>query len=56
MKMPTKNTIETVKTVVIAVLVTAIIAFIGGMKFQAREHAQVQSAVNSAVALTDVKK
>jgi uncharacterized membrane protein YGL010W len=54
--MPTKNTVETVKTVVIAVLVTAIIAFVGGMKFQAREHAQVQNAVNSAVASIEVKK
>lgn len=56
MKMPTKNTVETVKTVTIAVLVTAIIAFIGGMKFQAREHAQVQGAVNSAVATLEAKK
>lgn len=54
--MPSKNAVETVKTVVIAVLVTAIIAFIGGMKFQAREHSQTQSAVNSAVAQIEVKK
>jgi hypothetical protein len=56
MKMLAKNTVETVKTVVIAVLVTAVIAFIGGMKFQAREHAQVQSAVNNAVASLEAKK
>lgn len=35
-----KQTVETVKTVLIAVLVTAIIAFVGGMKYQTREQAQ----------------
>lgn len=54
--MPSKNAIETVKTVVIAVLITAICAFVAGMKFQAREHTQVQTAVNSAVASLEAKK
>lgn len=48
MTMPKKQTVETVKTVVIAVLVTAIIAFVGGMRYHARETAQVKAAVIEA--------
>lgn len=48
MSKPSKQAIETVKTVAIAVLITAIVAFIGGMQFQSREHAQVQAAVQAS--------
>lgn len=50
MKLPNKNQRETIKTVVIAVLITAILAFVGGMKYQSREHQQVQSAVQAVQA------
>lgn len=45
----TKQTVETVKTIVIAVLVTGIIAFVGGMKYEAHNAQRVDSAVKSAV-------
>lgn len=51
MKMPTKQQREVIKTVTIAVLVTAIFAFVSGMKYQTREHAQVQNAVAQAIAV-----
>ena len=49
MTKPTKQTVETVKTVVIAVLVTGVIAFVAGMQFNARENAQAEARVQSAV-------
>lgn len=44
-----KQTVETVKTVVIAVLVTGAIAFVAGMQYNARENAQADARVNAAV-------
>lgn len=44
-----KQTVETVKTVVIAVLITGAIAFVGGMKFNASQNAQADARVNAAV-------
>jgi cell division protein FtsN len=43
-----KRGVETVKTVVIAVLITAIIAFIGGMHFANQRNAEVKQAVSAA--------
>lgn len=40
---PNPKTIETLKTVVIAVLVTGILAFVAGMKYQANTNSQVHS-------------
>lgn len=57
-----KGTVETIKTVVIAVLVTAVVAFIGGMQYAQRQEARVNNAVKSAQAqvatpvATEVKK
>lgn len=48
MSLPSKEAVETTKTVVIFVLITAIIAFVGGMRYQSREQAQVRSAVAEA--------
>lgn len=48
MTKPSKQSIETAKTVVIAVLITAIVAFVGGMKYHAHQTAQVRSAVIEA--------
>lgn len=45
----TKERVETLKTVTIAVLVTGIIAFIGGAKYQANQHNQVQVQAKSIV-------
>lgn len=45
---PSRNAIETVKTVVIAVLITGVVAFVGGMYFQGHLSAQVQAAVVEA--------
>ena len=46
-----KGTVETIKTVLIAVLVTAVIAFIGGMHFSNQRNAELQSAVKQAVSV-----
>lgn len=54
MKKPNKNTIETVKTIVISVLVTAIVAFVGGMKFQDHQQAMVNDAVKNVSSVTPV--
>lgn len=43
-----KNTVETLKTVVISVLVSAIIAFIGGMSYANQIANDKASAVNEA--------
>lgn len=44
---------EHYKDIVIAILVASVIAFIGGMHFSNRQHAQVEQAVTAA---TTVKK
>jgi Mn2+/Fe2+ NRAMP family transporter len=53
-----KGTIETVKTVIIAILVTAVIAFVGGMHFSNQRNAEMQGAVKAAQAsaTTEAKK
>lgn len=61
MKKLNSKTIETIKTVTIAVLITAIVAFIGGNVYANKQHDQLQSAVHNAVsnqsaAPADVKK
>ncbi len=58
MTKPNKNTIETIKTVVIAVLITAIVAFIGGMVYANKQHDVVDAAVQAAtpVAQPEAKK
>lgn len=43
-----KGTIETVKTVTIAILVTAVIAFVCGMHFSNQRNAEMQNAVKAA--------
>lgn len=44
-----KSTIETVKTVLISVLVTGILAFVGGMHYANAQHAKTTQAVQAAV-------
>ena len=44
-----KQTIETIKTVVIAVLVTMVVAFVCGMKYQAHNQAAIDNAVRVSV-------
>lgn len=52
-----KQTVETAKTVVIAVLITGIVAFIGGMKYAQHQEARVtQAAVTAVTAPVAVKK
>lgn len=47
-----KVNIETVKTILIAVLVTGMLAFIGGMRYQAHVNGQVKTeAKNIAMSL-----
>lgn len=46
----TKSRGEHAKDILIAVLVTAVIAFIGGMSFQSKQNAEVKNAVSAAVA------
>lgn len=48
MTKPSRGAVETVKTVLIAVLVTAIVAFVGGMHYQSGQNAKVMSAVTNA--------
>lgn len=45
-----KGTIETVKTVTIAVLVTAVIAFIGGNLYASKQHSRLESVRAQATA------
>lgn len=42
---------ETIKTVVIAVLITGIIAFVGGMVYQSKQITQVKAEAKSLVSL-----
>ena len=44
-----KQTIETIKTVVIAVLVTMVVAFVCGMKYQVHNQSAIDSAVKAAI-------
>lgn len=44
-----KTKIETVKTIVITILVTAIIAFAGGMQYQRMQHDQMKSEAAAIV-------
>ena len=43
MKKINKQAVETFKTVLIAILITAIVAFIAGANYQARVNAQVKT-------------
>ncbi len=52
---PSKTTIETIKTVIIAVLITGIIAFVGGMKYEAHNNQKVESAVKAVQATVAVE-
>lgn len=59
MSKPSKGTIETIKTVIISVLVTGIIAFIGGMQYAQHQQSVLETAVQTAVETpveTSVKK
>lgn len=53
MKLPhtQRSTIETIKTIVIAVLITAILAFVAGMKYQSHYTSQVKAEAKSIVSL-----
>lgn len=42
-----KPDLETIKTIVISVLVTAIIAFIGGINYQSHQQTMVNDAVKN---------
>jgi uncharacterized protein (UPF0333 family) len=56
MTKPSKQAIETVKTVVIAVLVTSIVAFVAGMRYQANVHSSTEAKVSQAVAQASPKE
>lgn len=44
------------KDIVIAILITAVIAFIGGMHFANKHNAEMQSAVKAATFSAEAKK
>lgn len=51
--------LEVFKTVLIAVMITSIVAFIGGMQFQAKQQARIEQAVQAltpSAEATPVKK
>lgn len=48
MNKPSKGTIETIKTVLIAVLITAIVAFIVGMHYANAQQSRVDNAVKQS--------
>lgn len=52
---PTKSTVETVKTVVIAVLVTGIIAFVSGMHYEKSVQGNIDVKVQAVTASKTVK-
>ena len=45
MKKINKQSVETFKTVVIAILITAVIAFVAGMRYADNQNNKVQAAV-----------
>lgn len=47
-----KSLVETVKTVLIAVMITGVVAFVAGMHYQNNLTSDKQTAVKSAVAST----
>ncbi len=51
-KQTRKSKWETTKTIIIAVLITGIVTFIGGMKYQESLQAQVESARTNAISET----
>lgn len=53
MKKINKQSVETFKTVVIAILITAVIAFVAGMQYANKQNAKVEAAVKE-VAKTQV--
>lgn len=53
-KLINKTQIETIKTITIAILITGIVAFVAGMRYQASQDMQVKSAVQAAT--QEVKK
>jgi predicted negative regulator of RcsB-dependent stress response len=44
-----KLNIETIKTIIITILITAIVAFIGGMQYQKRQTEQVKTEAATIV-------
>lgn len=59
MKKPSKQSVETFKTVVIVALVTAVIAFVAGIKYQQKYSESVKSEakeLSSVVSRVDSKK
>lgn len=52
MKTPNKTTRETIKTIAIAVLVTGMLAFVGGMKYQGHVNGQVKQEAKTLVSLS----
>lgn len=46
-----KTTIETLKTIAIAILVTGVIAFVAGMKYQGHVNGQVKQEAKALVSL-----
>ena len=49
MKKISKQSVETFKTVLIAILVTAVVAFVAGMRYADNQNAEVQAAVKEVV-------
>lgn len=49
MKLPSKQAKETIKTVVIFVLLTGVTAFVGGMKYQEAQAEQVKAQAQHMV-------
>lgn len=48
---PSRKTIETSKTIVITILLTAFIAFVAGVKYAEVQQSRVDSAVKAATAV-----
>lgn len=56
MKKISKQSVETFKTVLIAVLVTAVIAFVAGMRYADQQQQKVQAAVEEVAKTAEVQK
>lgn len=49
---PNSKTVETIKTIVIVALLTGIVAFISGMKYQQHVNSQVKTEARSLVSMS----
>lgn len=56
MKKINKQAVETFKTVLIAILITAVVAFVAGMRYADQQNQKVKAAVDEVAKTVEVQK